>query len=177
MTVSYKLQSGQIQVFRKTFQFCVKVPLDIKTQFYYTGVFIIELYCLIRSNVGDLFSFFQQDTEVYMEAILQNLSLIPMCLENVSLEPSEYFTVNDMNYVPDTSQSTNKLVFGQINRFNPNDCRQYLFCLNPKTILNKDINLMRTVRSYGKFNIAWTSGIGSKGRLQTPQLERTVSYV
>lgn len=74
-------------------------------------------------------------------------------------------------------QTTQRLVFGKVNRFNPSDCRQYLFCLNLKPEVEKDISLTKKVRTIGKLSLSWTSAIGTKGRLQTPQLERTVKNI
>ena len=136
--------------------------------------------------------FFQtwQNNEVYLEATLQNLSVVPICLETVALEPSEFFTVRDMNFVEDidcaaqpalavqnatvNATTTKRLVFGRVNRFNSTDSRQYLFCLLPKAELCGDVIMMHKINSIGKLDIMWTSAIGTKGRLQTPQLERVV---
>lgn len=118
------------------------------------------------------------------------MSVVPICLETVALEPSDYFTVRDMNFVEeDPKYSSNqeqllvnatsngipkRLVFGRVNRFNSMDSRQYLFCLLPKPELCSNLSLMHKVNSIGKLDIMWTSAIGTKGRLQTPQLERVV---
>lgn len=117
------------------------------------------------------------------------MSVVPICLETVALEPSEYFSVRDMNFVEDPEYSSSqeqlpanvpsngipkRLVFGRVNRFNSMDSRQYLFCLLPKSELCNNLSLMHKVNSIGKLDIMWTSAIGTKGRLQTPQLERVV---
>jgi hypothetical protein len=110
---------------------------------------------------------------VYLEALLENLTALPMRLDSVSLEPSAYFDVKNMNTIlnPDGSE-TDQLVFGPVNRFNSGEFRQYLFCLTPKESIREDVKLLRTITVIGKLDIMWTSGVGSKGHLQTSQLER-----
>ena len=108
---------------------------------------------------------------MYLEALLQNLTNLPMCLDSVKLEPSSYFDVKSMNKVT-TQEGNEEWVFGPVNRFSPNEFRQYLFCLNPKEEYRNNVKLLKNVTFIGKLDIMWTSGIGCKGHLQTSQLER-----
>ncbi|RWS24584.1 trafficking protein particle complex subunit 13-like protein [Leptotrombidium deliense] len=139
-TIRYVTKSEEQYTFRKYFRFQVFKPLDVKTKFYNA-----------------------ENDEVYLESLLQNLTAIPLCLEKVSLEPSEYFIVKDMNKI----ESDNKR-----EQFNSNECRQYLFCLTPKPELRANINLLKSVTVIGKLDIVGTSAIGVKGHLQTSPLER-----
>lgn len=106
-----------------------------------------------------------------MEALLENLTNLPMRLDSVRLDPSPFFDVTPMNTItnPDGSQA---LVFGPVNRFNASEFRQYLFCLSPKQEIRDDVKLLKTVTVIGKLDIKWTSGVGCRGHLQTSQLER-----
>ena len=66
------------------------------------------------------------------------------------------------------------LVFGEINRFNYEDIRQYLFCLKIKKKYLNDLTPIGQINNVGKLNIIWTSATGIKGHLQTPQLSLDV---
>lgn len=127
------------------------------------------VYFLIAFCAG-----FQSD-EVYLEALLQNLTALPLCLERVSLDPSQYFDVKEMNKIFINDQQ--QWVFGIINRFNPLESRQYLFCLTPQTELKKNSKHLRSITVIGKLDIMWTSAIGVRGHLQTSQLERMVTLL
>lgn len=110
---------------------------------------------------------------MYLEALLENLTNLPMSLDAVKLEPSQFFDIKSMNTVID-EDGTERWVFGKINRFNSNEFRQYLFCLTPKPEVRENIQLLKTITVIGKLDIMWTSGVGCKGHLQTSQLERMV---
>lgn len=110
---------------------------------------------------------------MYLETLLQNLTSLPISLDSVSLEPSVHFEVNAINKRIH-GDGSEEWVFGSPNRFNPNDYRQYLFCLSPKPEVKCNKNLLKSVTVIGKLDIRWTSGIGCKGHLQTSQLERMV---
>lgn len=98
-----------------------------------------------------------------------------MCLEKVTLEPSQYFDVKEMNKIIINDQE--QWVFGNINRFNPLESRQYLFCLTPKSEVKQNSKHLKSVTVIGKLDIVWTSAIGVHGHLQTSQLERMVSLL
>ncbi|XP_074602253.1 trafficking protein particle complex subunit 13 [Brevipalpus obovatus] len=146
-SISYKDSVGEITAFRRYFKFQVSKPLDVKTKFYNA-----------------------ENDEVFLEAQVENLTHLPICLEKVSLEPSQYFDVTEMNktLVDDKEQ----WVFGEINRFNPGESRQYLFGLTPKPKVQSDIKLLASVTNIGKLDIVWITSIGVNGRLQTSVLER-----
>lgn len=120
------------------------------------------------------FVLFQSD-EVYLEALLQNLTNLPICLERVTLEPSQYFNVKGLNKV--TIDGEEQWVFGKINRFNPMESRQYLFCLTPKPEVKANLKLLRSVTVIGRLDIVWISGIAVPGHLQTSPLERMVCLI
>lgn len=150
-TVNYSTQAGDKMHFRKFFKFQVYKPLDVKTKFYNA-----------------------ESDEVYLEAQLQNITSMPICLEKVALEPSPHFNVCQLNTCGD-SQS----VFGPVNFLNPHDTRQYLFSLSPRLPSSEASSLAAQperrrsgITSIGKLDIIWRSAMGERGRLQTSQLER-----
>ena len=96
-------------------------------------------------------------------------------MDSVTLEPSAHFDVTAINKCKSQDDGSEEWVFGPLNRFNPKDFRQYLFCLSPKAEVKCNKNLLKTVTNIGKLDIRWTSGVGCKGHLQTSQLERMVN--
>lgn len=150
-TLGFVTNSIERQTFRKYFKFQVLKPLDVKTKFYNAEDFISD--------------------EVYLEALLQNMTSTPICLERVMLEPSPHFDVKQMNTILDEDNSE-QWVFGKVNRFNPQESRQYLFCLTPKQELKYNSSILKNLTAIGKLDIVWITGIGERGHLQTSQLER-----
>ncbi|CAN8028429.1 unnamed protein product [Ixodes persulcatus] len=149
-TVNYSSHTGEKLHFRKFFKFQVYKPLDVKTKFYNA-----------------------ESDEVYLEAQLQNITSSPISLEKVALEPSQHFSVCQLNSCAD-GQS----IFGQVNFLNPHDTRQYLFSLSPRVAdaavapTASDKRGRSGITSIGKLDIVWRSVMGERGRLQTSQLER-----
>ena len=124
---------------------------------------------------------------------MQNVTLGPLCLEKVALEPSQLFDVKSLNEVEaidecddnyddvDTlifgeSQGGQKgsmaSVFGRVNCIQPQDTRQYLFCLTPKPDVRANHKLLKSVTNIGKLDLVWRTNPGDRGRLQTSQLQR-----
>lgn len=110
---------------------------------------------------------------MFLEAQVQNLTDIPICLEKVMLEPSQYFIVKEFNKI--NINSKEQWVFGEVNKFNSGESRQYLYCMKPKPEVKDNVKLLRTVTDVGKIDIVWTTASGVNGRLQTSLLERKVS--
>lgn len=69
--MNYKLNNNDDMSLRKYFKFPVEKPLDVKTKFF-----------LAEDNLSN---------NVYLEAQIQNLCNGPIVLENVELQPSEYY--------------------------------------------------------------------------------------
>ena len=133
--------------FRKFFKFNVMKPLDVKTKFYNA-----------------------ESEDVFLEAQVQNVTLGPLCLEKVGLDPSPMFKVTSLNQVLDDTQDRH--VFGRYNYLQPQDSRQYLFCLTPKNELKTNYKQLRGATNIGKMDIIWRTNMGDRGRLQTSQLQR-----
>ncbi|XP_054162614.1 trafficking protein particle complex subunit 13-like [Oppia nitens] len=147
-TIGFTMSSNERQNYRKFFKFQVLKPLDVKTKFYNA-----------------------ESDEVYLEALLQNLTTIPICLDRVMLEPSPYFDVKPMNTIIN-EDNVEHWVFGKVNRFNSQECRQYLFSLTPKPNIKYNASILKNLTEIGKLDIVWVTGIGERGHLQTSQLER-----
>jgi len=160
--VSYASPRGDKLFMRKFFKFQVLKPLEVKTKFH---------------TVSD---------SVYLEAQVQNSTTSVMSMVSVSLEPSMYFDVTDLNQrsgstsciddngVDDTDDDDDddeiKLTFG-CSSLNPLDTRQYLYKLIPKkeyAVEHKKMN----VAPIGKLDIVWRTNFGEVGRLQTSQLQK-----
>ena len=141
--------------FRKYFKFQVAKPLDVKTKFYNA-----------------------ESDDVFLEAQVQNVTAGPLCLEKVGLEPSPMFRVMPLNHLPSSDsteeieQEEKNLVFGNVNYLQPQDSRQYLFCLTPRNELRLTYKQLKGTTHIGKLDIIWRTNLGDKGRLQTSQLQR-----
>ena len=138
--------------FRKFFKFNVMKPLDVKTKFYNA-----------------------ESEDVFLEAQVQNVTAGPLCLEKVGLDPSPMFKVTSLNQVMDSRgnvQDDQIHVFGKYNYLQPQDSRQYLFCLTPRNDLKANYKQLKGATNIGKLDIIWRTNMGDRGRLQTSQLQR-----
>ena len=152
--VSYNAPLRGKMNFRKYFKFQVAKPLDVKTKFYNA-----------------------ESDDVFLEAQVQNVTAGPLCLEKVALDPSPMFTVMPLNHVPssgalDEKENEKRLIFGQVNYLQPQDSRQYLFCLTPRNELKLTYKQLKGTTNIGKLDIIWRTNLGDRGRLQTSQLQR-----
>ncbi|TPX32727.1 hypothetical protein SmJEL517_g04198 [Synchytrium microbalum] len=73
-----------------------------------------------------------------------------------------------------TPVNESPMVFQDAPYLNPQDTRQYLYMLTPKTTNDP---LARTTSTLGKLDIMWRTQMGQIGRLQTSQLSRKVPPV
>jgi hypothetical protein len=151
--------------FRKFYKFQVLNPLAVKTK--------------VNSRV---------DGRVFLEVQVQNITTEPMLLDRLHMEPVQPFKVKDLNTViaPKHQGENSELartgykmhrdvdesVFGETEFLQPQDIRQYLYLLTPKT----PDQLLETLQSntLGKLDIVWKFMFGETGRLQTSQLTRRV---
>jgi len=96
----------------------------------------------------------------------------------MGLEPSPMFRVLPLNHIPssdpedETEQDEKNLVFGHVNHLQPQDSRQYLFCLTPRNELRLTYKQLKGTTNIGKLDIIWRTNLGDRGRLQTSQLQR-----
>lgn len=145
--VSYMTPAGLESSFRKFFKFQVVKPLDVKTKFYNA-----------------------ETDEVYLEAQIQNITVGPICLEKVELESSEQYTVVSLNNLP-----SGESVFSQRTMLQPMNSCQFLYCIKPLPAILNDPMALKAANNIGKLDIVWRSNLGERGRLQTSQLQRSVS--
>ncbi|KAK0393620.1 hypothetical protein QR680_000312 [Steinernema hermaphroditum] len=143
--VNYKTQDGEKMYFRKFFKFPVTKPIDVRTKFYNA-----------------------ENNDVYLEAQIQNTCSVPMILEKVELDPSEFYTCSEIK-PPETEDSRGSYCSAKF--LSPKDVRQYLYCLTPKTG-EHSLNYYRGVTSIGKLDMCWRTSMGERGRLQTSPLQR-----
>lgn len=68
-------------------------------------------------------------------------------------------------------------LFGSVNYVNTMDVRQYLYCFVARPEASEDVRLLKGVTNIGKLDIVWKTNMGEKGRLQTSQLQRVVSFL
>lgn len=146
--VNYVSPSGLPLSFRKFFKFQVLKPLDVQTKFY------------------------NGESEVFLEATIQNITAQTINLGRVELEPAETYTVTALNQTTD-----GKSVFCSINKLQPQNSCQFLYCIKPITTLANDLKALKLATNIGKLDIVWASNFSERGRLQTSQLQRgTVEY-
>eukprot|EP00112_Aurelia_sp_Birch-Aquarium-sp1_P016607 Seg378.24 transcript_id=Seg378.24/GoldUCD/mRNA.D3Y31 product="Trafficking protein particle complex subunit 13" protein_id=Seg378.24/GoldUCD/D3Y31 len=151
--VTYSSLTGEKLYMRKFFKFQVLKPLEVKTKFH---------------NVADT---------VYLEAQVQNITTSLMSMVGVTLEPSTFYDVIDLNEIKkeqkDSCEDENEdieLTFGD-SYLNPMDTRQYLYQLKPKKEHDFELKA-KTAMPIGKLDIVWRTNFGEVGRLQTSQLQR-----
>ena len=89
-----------------------------------------------------------QSDEVFLEAQVQNVTSGPLCLEKVTLDPSQLFEVTALNEVEVAEEK--RSVFGKVNCLRPQDSRQYLYCLTPRPEVRANHRLMKGVTNIGK---------------------------
>lgn len=143
--VNYISPSGLPLSFRKFFKFQVLKPLDVQTKFY------------------------NAESEVFLEATIQNITAQAINLERVELEPSESYSVTSLNQTTE-----GKSVFCSISKLQPQNSCQFLYSIKPIASLASDLKAMKLATNIGKLDIVWrSSNFAERGRLQTSQLQRS----
>ncbi|EYC08018.1 hypothetical protein Y032_0068g254 [Ancylostoma ceylanicum] len=102
-----------------------------------------------------------ENSDVYLEAQIENTSATAMVLERVELEPSPNYTVTSIKSCDENELNGMYL--------KPRDIRQFLFCLSPKDIHN---TVYKDMTNIGKLDMSWRTHMGERGRLQTSPLQR-----
>eukprot|EP01118_Nematostelium_gracile_P014850 TRINITY_DN5868_c0_g1_i2.p1 TRINITY_DN5868_c0_g1~~TRINITY_DN5868_c0_g1_i2.p1 ORF type:complete len:232 (-),score=55.95 TRINITY_DN5868_c0_g1_i2:48-743(-) len=101
---------------------------------------------------------------IFLESHIQNATSGPLYIESVKLDPAPIFVAHDLNSNEETKTLTS-LVLDMV-YLKPNDVRQYLFRLEPKTPQAKGATIL------GRLDIGWRSNMGEKGTLQSAPIER-----
>lgn len=103
-----------------------------------------------------------------MEILFQNLINLPLQMKSVRIDSTD-FDVTSFNYLPG---SENKWIFGETNRLNPSESRQYLFVLKPKPEYRYNGEKLKEIVMFGRVDIIWVSAIGVTGHIRTTPLEK-----
>lgn len=107
----------------------------------------------------------------FISSQIQNITAGTICLERVELEPAEQYTVTSLNQTAE-----GKSVFVSIGRLQPQNSCQFLYCIKPVPALACDLKALKLANNIGKLDIVWrSSNLAERGRLQTSQLQRSVS--
>ena len=168
--VNYVSPAGLPLSFRKFFKFQVLKPLDVTTKFYNSETDEVFLEATVRwfpilhsrswVNLSNLINF-----------QIQNITAGPICLERVELEASEQYTMTSLNHTAD-----GKSIFSSIGRLQPQNSCQFLYCIKPVPAIAADLKALKLAINIGKLDIVWrSSNMAERGRLQTSQLQRSVS--
>ena len=105
----------------------------------------------------------------------------------IELNPSAVYTVQNLsNLHHETSQHSERYFYYDLNRnhfrfsslcepwrfIRPNETTTYMFDLKPRNDIS--FEQFHSTLTLGKLDIAWISGFGERGRLQTNQLPKSV---
>lgn len=89
----------------------------------------------------------------------------------MELEPSEQYTSTSLNH-----DAEGKSIFSSIGRLQPQNSCQFLYCIKPIPSIVSDLKALKLANNIGKLDIVWrSSNMAERGRLQTSQLQRSVS--
>ncbi|KAF9964879.1 hypothetical protein BGZ70_005794 [Mortierella alpina] len=186
-SIQYSTLDGQQKSFRKFYKFQVMNPLSVKTKVNHPPPSTTAISVQDHTNQNIVSSAINMNVSrgglVMLEAMVQNVSGVTMWMERMRFEPTDVFTIKDLNVVIEEDDSGDgqeteskevkpgsaASIFGEHDYFAPNDIRQYLYVLTPKP--GKEM-LARTTNVLGKMDILWRSQFGETGRLQTSQLTR-----
>ncbi|CAG8466115.1 3930_t:CDS:1 [Paraglomus occultum] len=192
-TVGYVTEEKEKKSFRKYYKFQVMNPLAVKTKVnnMADGKVFLEVQVhnvaervmyleRMKFEPGDIFTY-NDLNHVVEEGESENRETrgedTKDILSNVGGHTEgQKDTTNVVGTVSSNSTSagkdgiSKKSIFGAYNYLNPQDIRQYLYMLNPKS--DVDDRVARTTNALGKLDIIWRSSFGETGRLQTSQLTR-----
>ncbi|KAG6833497.1 hypothetical protein H0H87_006069 [Tephrocybe sp. NHM501043] len=151
-------EDPSLQTFRKFYKFAVTNPLSVKTKVH-----------IPKSPSALLFSVERE--KVFLEVHIQNLTQEPLHFERMQFECVDEWEAQDANLLDDGSQ----LFSGAQALMQPQDMRQYIYILTPKSKSIAPPTLgPGTVVSLGRLDIFWRSSFGEPGRLLTSMLSRRI---
>lgn len=107
---------------------------------------------------------------VYLEALIQNITSGTICLEKVDFESSDNYTVTPLNSFPNGES-----VFPSREMLEPNNSCQFLYKIRATSSVLQNLSALKSACDVGKLDIVWRSNMGQRGRIQTSQLQRSVS--
>ncbi|KLO12001.1 DUF974-domain-containing protein [Schizopora paradoxa] len=158
--------------FRKFYKFTVTNPLSVKTK-----------VNVPRSPTASMSS--SERDKLFLEVHIQNLTQSPLWFEKIQLEPVEGWNVEDGNLLPSAtteapqgSPSLSSIFTGSTSVMQPQDIRQYIYIMTPKTSSSSSriqfVPAPGTIVPLGRLDISWRSSMGEPGRLLTSVLSRRI---
>lgn len=151
-TVAYRTPSAsgsERKTLKKNFKFQVLKPLEVNSRTY------------------------PMDGDIYLEALIQNITTAPVFLQRVALQPNKAFIAVDLNLTDEVAPgagSDGKVVeettFGVNSYLEPQNTRQYLYRLEP---VDNSAN-SQAATDVGRLDIVWRTNLGEMGRLRTNPL-------
>ncbi|KAI0747870.1 hypothetical protein C8Q80DRAFT_1103739 [Daedaleopsis nitida] len=178
-TVSYRMPPGMrpppgqptepqepgTQAFRKFYKFAVTNPLSVKTKVH-----------LPRSPSALLSR--EEREKVFLEVHIQNLTQDAMWLERMQFECVDGWQAQDANIMEHSTGSKEYLFSGSTALMQPQDIRQYIYILSPKSIPTFPVtHAPGAILPLGRLDISWRSSYGEPGRLLTSTLSRRIPLI
>ncbi|KAK7043735.1 hypothetical protein VNI00_008347 [Paramarasmius palmivorus] len=146
--------------FRKFYKFAVTNPLSVKTKVHAPR----SPSALLRPEERD---------KVFLEVHIQNLSPEPIWFERMRFECVDGWDVKDTDCAGEGQQDA--LFAGSNALMQPQDMRQYIYVLLPKTLSLEPTNhVPGAIIPLGRLDISWRSSYGEPGRLLTSMLSRRI---
>ncbi|KAJ3865945.1 DUF974-domain-containing protein [Lentinula novae-zelandiae] len=161
---SEETSDSNILTFRKFYKFVVTNPLSVKTKVH------------APRSPSALMVPSERD-KVFLEVHIQNLTLESIWFERMHFEAAEGWDARDANLV-NVNGEQQSLYMGSTALMQPQDMRQYIYILSPKSIhLEPVVYSPGAVIPLGRLDISWRSSYGEPGRLLTSMLTRRIPLV
>ncbi|KAF9459348.1 hypothetical protein BDZ94DRAFT_1291642 [Collybia nuda] len=149
-----------LQTVRKFYKFAVTNPLSVKTKVHTP-----------RSPTALMLP--AERDKIFLEVHIQNLTQESIHFERMKFECVEGWEVIDTNF--DAMNELVSLFSGSTALMQPQDTRQYIYILSPKSVSLVPIAYAPgSVIPLGRLDIAWKSPFGEPGRLLTSILSRRI---
>jgi trafficking protein particle complex subunit 13 len=165
-----------LQTFRKFYKFAVNVPVMIMSHalMYYQVINPLSVKTKVhipRSSTALISP--MERLKVFLEVHIQNLTSEPLHFERMQIECTDDWNAANPSIL--TSDIHEKLFSGSQAVMQPQDIRQYIFILAPKSVsLTPIIFSPGSTIPLGRLNIFWRTSFGEPGRLLTSVLSRRI---
>lgn len=158
----------QLALCSPVYKFVVSNPLSVKTK-------LFSPLTSSKASPSTIFSPSQRET-TFLEVQVTNLTLEPMVLDTVRVEPADMISVQDFNVVSDPAKPDSHLP-RDLAYLSPSDVSQFLFLISPSPPPSSSGAPAPppppgSVHPLGRLDIVWRSPHGEVGRLQTSSLVR-----
>jgi len=112
--------------------------------------------------------------KIFLEVHIQNLTQSAIYFERMHLECTDTWNSVDVNLLPG-GEEEDPVFAGTTALLQPQDLRQYVYILTPKTVdLVPIVQAPGSIIPLGRLDIAWRSQFGEPGRLLTSMLSRRI---